>query len=388
MEIKVIRTDEDIINTKIKGNSVLEELKDGGEGLSFSRYFMYDPLSNTRREIAPDIIKYDLIPVFNCIWDSPDVYFATFTDNGENQIDIAVYCYSQAEEKVKKILTFSDSVLVIDGFKMIKIFVVSEDRILVQTEHKKDWEIQALMGNIEFVLSQYDLESGQISPVKDANLLNNGINSIIPLSKTDILVKTGYPFLEDSRISGMSEEEALIESIYVGSLSMFISSLQRDASVTGAKLLDTVYFDKGILHPDVKDEYCFFSEVHYRESRKDTIFYNFVTGETLRCTNDIVELADISNAFIVNNIPYIRSTFEDRTEFLNIKTSEADCIFYEETFITVVGKLFVFSSIKKGKPYVRLYRHPGLDLILEEPGVFQAGCCNDTDYYLYIKIPS
>lgn len=386
MEIRFIRHQNFITEVYPKGHDrILEVSAAPDTETGFRSLALYDISANRLNSIAEDIEPQFFIPTYNCIMNSPDVYYSVVSEVLENNINVEVFRYSPDNNKVSCILSFTESRLFLSGYKKIKIFILSSYQVLVQTEHQKDWEIHALMGNIEFVLNLYDIKSNACQQVSDINLTNNGINTILPVTATEVLIKTGYPFLEDERISGLSEEEALIESIYFGSMAMFISAMQKSTIGSDLKLLNTVYFDKGIIDPKVSGDYIFYTVINYKESLRETCFYNYLTGEQKKVMSSISDISDLKNAYVIDNIPYIRNTYEDRTEFFNINTSETDCIFYDEQFAAVLGDFFIFQTVMHSKNYLRIYRYPGLEFVCEEKGSYRAGCLTDGDYYIYLE---
>ncbi len=386
MEIKIIRNTNSANRMIPKGQNILEMsgVQDSNGAVTARSLSLYDPAQNTVVSVMKEQMSLIDIPIYDCIWDSVDVYYATATEADENSLSINLFRYSADQKSTSCILRFKESKLILNGYIKIRIFILSDDQILVQTEHQKDWAIQNLMGNIEFNLNLYDITDKSCIPVSDMILVNNGINSIIRVNETDILLKTGFPFLEDDRISGLSEDEALIESIYFGTMAMFISALQNATIGSDLKLLNTVYFDKGIVDPGTGGDYIYYSTINYKESTKESCFYNYLTGEQLKVMSDVSDVSDMKDIYVIGNIPYIRNSYEDRTEFFNLMTSEPDCVFYNESFRKIIGNLFVFSSREHKSEHVRIYRYPDLDLVCEEKGIYSGGCKINDKYYIYL----
>ena len=384
MNIRIIRHNDNMLEALIRGRNILEITAKDRKMREYD-LTLFDPETNTIKEIAPEIQKINSIPVFNCIWNSEDVYFAALDMSDASGNGICIFKYENAQNACKCILKIDAESIDSSKNSSLKIFVLSENYVIAQSEHKKDNNIESLMGNIEFVQTLYNVDTEESVVISDLNLINNGINMIQPVSETHMMLKTGFSYLEDSRINKDNEKEALIESVYFSSNSMFLSSILRDNITAGYKLLGTAYFDKCIISPKVSGEYVFFTIVDREKMSSETVFYNYVTDETIRCVSQDVLKNDLSNAYIINNTPYIRNTYSDRTEFFNVRTSESDCVFFDEDFVSVVGDLFIFSETRGKKEYLRIYRSPKLDLVAEERAEFLCGVSDMEDYYLYVK---
>ncbi len=385
MDIRIIHKNEKLDTLIIRGRSILEVEKHYQDDIGIYDLSVYDPDKNTLEEISPELKKVDIVPVYNCIWKSEDIYFGTCKADDENNLLIQVYKYDTGRKTTEFLHALTENNQIFVGTKTIKLFALDENLFLVQTEVKKDNSSQKLMGNIEFNLCLYNTETGSQTDIIDQNLLNNGVNVIIPIDEEHFLIKTGYSFLEDSRISGSSESEALIESVFYGPKKSFIDSLNTGSATNGFRLLATAYFDKCILSPMVKDDYIYFIVYDYENRLSEVSFYNYVTDDILVCKNENADVEDLENAYIINNVPYIRHEKDDKTQFINLITSDIDCVFYDEKFVGLSGGLFIFHKEQGNHNNIRIYRHPKLDLVYEEKGYIN-NFCNDRDnYFIYVS---
>ena len=382
MNIRIVKTNKNIINVCPAGDRIMElSSRKVGDSV-FYGLGLYDPDRNTVSDIATNIQEDRWIPVQNCIWGSRDHYHAMF-DERDRSGSISLYKYCTEDGSLKVIYSLPRAVPVHIKDTRVRIFVITPEQIIVQTEHKRNKDTEKLMGNIEFFQVLCNVVTGEKTEVKDLNLINNGINTIIPVSPTHIMLKTGFSALEDSRIEQDSESDALIESVYYGSLSMFISSF-RDKTTIGYKLLGTAYFDKCIESPGAADDYIYYTVLDYANKSSETICYDLVNDETLRCLQEDVDTEDVSPACIIDNTPYMRSSSPERNVFFNVRTGENDGIFYDEQFAAVVGKLIIFTAVKRNRRSTRIYRIQGSRFVLEEHGRFLNGCCIGDDHFIYI----
>lgn len=384
MELKLICNDRNIHKAIVKGRKILE-IDSAVAGRAYNDLRLYDPCDNTYRSLMPELKNESILPVYNCIWRSQDIYFALLCRDENSSGTIKIFRLYLENEKSEIVLSIPAADILSDMNSILKVFILTDKYIVIQTETKKNADTDSLMGNIKFSQILYNITSGQSSIVTDPNLVNNGINIIIPVSTTHIVLKTGYSPIEDNRINRENEEDALIESVYYSSMSLFVSSLLRESAFAGDKMLGNAYFNKNILTPKVSGEFIIFTIIDIKSRFAETVFYNFVSDTFFRCVNDNADITDLDNAYVIDNIPYLRNTFRDRTEFFNVKNAETDCIFYDEEFIDAKGKLFFFKCKEKGHELLRIYKAPQLNLILQERCIFNC-CCEDDDiYYIYLK---
>ena len=123
-------------------------------------------------------------------------------------------------------------------------------------------------------------------------------------------------------------------------------------------LITTTYFDKYILRPRITDQFIVFNVVDVKGKTSESLFINYVTDEKFTVRNADIDLTDLRVSYVINNDPYVRRTVNGISEFMNVRTAENDISFMDDTFLAVLGKLFVLES-KKGKhTYMKLYNYP------------------------------
>ena len=284
MNITIIKSEEPLNSVGVCGEKILETHNIEETGLYDLGLFY--PEDNSYRIICPDVKKFNTIPVLNCIWNSEDVFFASVKQNENDMFSVILYVYSGETGEYESLLEIPFDRQILNEKVTVRFFVISPDYVIVQTEKKIDDNTGDLMGNIEFSLSLCNIATGENVEISDLNLINNGINTIVPVSENYIMLKTGFSAYNDPRINCDNENEALIESVYYSTLSMFIGSLKRENTTVGYKMLGTAYYKNYIVDPQVKDDYIFFTIFDREKNVSETVFYNCVTDETIRCVNE------------------------------------------------------------------------------------------------------
>ena len=385
ININLVRKQGDLFDLFIRNNSIIEQYhEDMPEGGRLHVY-RYDPKANRIIEIEPEARKVDYIHFHVSYKPCTDVYYAVSHMRDDSTVDIDIMAYDLTNERSNLVCTFNESASVVSGRKRVNVFVLSRTQVIVQTEQVASGDTDTLMGTIAFSQVLYDIDAPEPIQVVEENFINNGIHSIIPLNETEVMVKTGYSFLEDSRLSYGSENEALIESVYITTLSKLTADLALKLTNIDMELLQSTYFEQYILKPEVKDDYVFYNVINVEKQESTCVFYNYVTKEKTVAVNTDIDMRDLRLAHVVANTPYVRRFIDSGYEFVNLITAENDISFYDELFIEVCGDLFITSRRHGKRSHLRVYRYPHMDIVLEERCNYTASICFNNDYYLYIE---
>ena len=383
MNINFIRKKENLLCADIVGEHILELYKSNYRGNRIFKAFDFNPKKNTLSEICPEIIKYDFISVQNCIYGIDSFYFASYAKGKENNLIFSLYEYDFSASECRKILEFEKDKSILNNLNRIQIFILNSSYVLIQSEIFTPEKAQDLMGYITFELTLYNTETKEATQVQAQDFKNNGINTILPVSKNRIMIKTGYSFIEDKRFSVLSEEEALIESVYLTSVTQLIADISLNSKTWTMDLLDAAYFDKCISTPQVKDEYIFYEIADMTNKTVDINFVNYNTLERFKYRKTDEGDADRIRPMVIADTPYIKIKFEKKENFFNLANGLPDMEFVDETFVCSLGNLLIFSKNRRGREKMRIYSYPHLDLLYEDQYSFSAGCYKDDDYYIY-----
>ena len=385
MLINILKKNGDLYDLSWKGNKILEIYHVDHKPADLLKLCVYDPASNTLEEIMPDLEKIAFFKIYVSYKPCEEVYYATYQDMEEDKIEIKLRSYHLQTKKTRIVCTLQESRSVLTSQKIIRAFILSPSDVLIQTEVVNKKESSNLMGSIVFTQTLYSTDLAEPLNIIEENFNNNGINAIIPMNESEILVKTGFSFLEDSRLSVASKNDALIESVYRTTSQKLIGDLKLALNNIDMYLITTAYFDKYILRPEVIDQFIVFHVIDVASKSSESLFINYVTEEKFTVQNNQIDLSDLRVAYVINNDPYIRRTKAKITDFVNVRTAENDISFVDDSFITVLGKLFVLESGKKHHSNLRLYNYPKMDLVLDAKYTYIAGICKEDQYYLYTE---
>ena len=385
ININLVRKQGDLFDLFIRNNSIIEQYHEDAPGGGHLFEYRFDPKSNRLFEIDPEVDKVDFVHFHVSYKPCTDVYYAVSHIRNDSTVDIDIMAYDLANERSNLLCTFNETLTVLTGRKRVNVFVLSRTQLIVQTEEVAYGDTTSLMGTIAFSQVLYDTDAEEPIPVVEENFINNGIHSIIPLNETEVVVKTGFSFLEDSRLSYGSEKEALIESVYITTLSKLTADLSLKLTNIDMELLQSTYFEQFILKPEVKDDFVFYNVINVEKHESTCVFYNYVTKEKTVAVNTDIDMDDLRIAHIVANTPYVRRYMDSGCEFVNLVTAENDISFYDEAFIEVCGELFITCRRHGKRSHLRVFRYPHMDIVLEERCNYTAGIFSGNDYYLYIE---
>ncbi len=385
ININLIKKQGDLYDLVVRDNKIIELYHRDVAGPGELSFHVYEPKTNTLTEIEPSVKKIDFVYFHISYKPCQEVYYAVYEENEDTSVDLDIIAYNVARQETRIMCSLHETGQVLTGQKRVKVFVLSPSLLLIQTEIVDTAGAAERMGNIVFTQALYDTESNTATEIIEENLNNNGINSIVPLNETEVMIKTGFSFLEDSRLMYGSENDALIESVYVTTISKFTADIALKLNNIDMKLVISTYFDKYILKPEIKDDYIAINVVNIESKESDCVFYNFVTGDKLTAKNTDIDINDLRIAYVIDNIPYVRKYIENSCEFVNLNSAENDISFYDEDFIDVCGNLFVTHRRHARKNHMRVYKYPHMDLLLDEACNYVAGIEHDNNYYIYFE---
>ena len=385
MNINILKKNGDLYDLSWKDGKILEIYHLENKPVALRKFCVYDPVTNTLEEVEPRLEKVAFVNISVSYKPCNEVFYACYRPIDDYTIEIRIRAYNVHTKKIRTVCVFPESKTAMTAHKRIRAFILSPSDILIQTEIVNKRESENLMGSIVFTQTLYSGDIQEPIPLIEENFNNNGINSIIPLGESEILVKTGFSFLEDTRLSVASKNDALIESVYRTTAKRLISDIKQQLNHIDMYLITTTYFDKYILRPRVIDQFIVFNIVDVRSKSSESLFINYVTDEKFTVRNTDIDLKDLRVAYVVNNDPYIRRTANGISEFMNVRTAENDISFMDDKFLTVLGKLFVLESQNRKHTYMKLYNYPKMDVVLNAKYTFFAGIFNQDDYFLYTE---
>lgn len=382
MNINIINNHIDELEVIPVGRYLIEIINDDNDSKQIR---IFNPENGKEEILGKGLNIASAIEIQNAVWESEDYFFPVIDDDNADKSHISIYKYVSQTRTYDVFYEFDTDKLSASD-KRIKVFILSDTVILIQEESIIKEASHSIMGKLGFQQVIIDVNTNDIIEIKDENINNNGLNMIIPISPTRIMTKTGYSYLEDGRFSTRSEEEALIESIFIHTASRFIADLTIQAQTIDADLIVSTYFNQYILKPAYKNKYIYYLVVDPDDMSSESVFINSDTMERYTCKNEQIDFDDMYVSYVIDDIPYVKNTALLDTKFLNLKTKEFDLSSMGEEFLDIVGNVFILKDHHKNKhPKVVFYHYPDMVQITTEKGEYITGTYKDDKYYFYVK---
>lgn len=395
MNIRILKNTQEFNGVLLKNNIVLETKfsKSQFNGINAVRYFLYDLETNSREEILPKIKKYNLLNIVDAAWDSKYIYFTNCGVQFGN-IRIKIFRYDYLSKQFDVIYSFVDSLYIIHQQKQIKIFILNDSYFIFQSAHLKSNEKYTFKDFLNFELFLFNIKENSEIKIVDENLSNNGIDSIIPISDTHSVLKTGYSLLTNERFKYLEKEEACVEAISIVNIQQLISDLLLIDSNIDIDTIDQAFFNKTFSYVLVKGDYMVYSSVNFELQEEEIFFYNYITKETRTCINqNVYRSEDLARPYIIENTPYIRLNNQKGTEFFNLDRSKIDIRFDSDVEVSnVIDNIFIVSGmikkglVKKYRPYLSIYKYPQMNILHQEKAFYLGGIRTDEEnLYIFVK---
>ena len=152
MNITLLNASDNLIKVSVLGSYIVEYYADVKKKNKLN-IAVYDPSANTVRSVAPQINKLAFIETVNCIWDSSKLYFSGCEITDNKTVMISVHNYDPGTGECRQVYQFERKLDILTSGKKIKIFILSENVLLVQTETSHGNVSENMIGNIEFDIS-------------------------------------------------------------------------------------------------------------------------------------------------------------------------------------------------------------------------------------------
>lgn len=392
MNIRFLAQSEYFNGIHIKDDIILEKEYEQGEFENIPKvnYFLYYLEENVRKEVMPHTDKVDIFKITDCVYESDYLYFTEYTDMLDGGLTFNIIRYNIIDHTHTKIISLKDDINMYPDQKEIKIYILDDSNLIIQRGMLKDSSDGLSQGFHSFSLVLFNYRKNKQIIIHDENLLNNGIDFIIPYADNSCIMKTGYPIFD----SGISEEkDAAVESLIVLNLSQFVSDLQLEQQKLVLNPIDKCFFETTILKAKILENYLIYSKYNYNDDEENIVFYDLISKETYTCINKTSHDKSLLNyATVIEKSPYMIMKKSSGTEFLNLFTNEVENTYISDFDIKYVNNNTIISTIKeknlwgKEKISVAIQKYPSKKVILQETGVFiGAVSSNSETTYIFLK---
>lgn len=377
----------------LKDDIILEKEYEAGpfEDIPKVRYYLYFLEENVRKEVAPSLDKVDVFNITDCVYDSDYLYFTQYERVSDKEYQFNIVRYNIIDHTFGKIITLRDNIDLYPDKKQIKIYVLDEQNLIIQRALLKPSATSfEKMGFHDFSLILFNFVKNKQIVIHDSNLVDNGIDYIIPCSENNCIMKTGYPVF-DSGID--SKDDAAVESLIFLNIQQFISDLQLEQQNVVYNSIDQCFFDSTIGKARIINNYLIYSKYNHDDNEEIIVFYDIESKETFTCINKTSHIHSlISFAAIIENKPYMLMEKSYGTDLFNLETNEVENTYPKEYKIQYVNNTTIVASFKerniwnKEKVGVAIFKYPGKKTIINESGIYiGAISSNDETTYIFLE---
>lgn len=395
MNIRFLAQSEYFNGIHLKDDIILEKEYEQGAftNLPKVRYYLYYLEENVRKEVMPHTDKVDIFQITDCQYESDYLYFTEYEDITGGGYTYNIIRYNVTDHTHTRIISLRDNIDLYPDRKEIKIYILDDANLIIQRALPKTSLNGQYTGFFDFSLILFNFIKNKQLIIEDENLMNNGIEFILPYNETSCIMKTGYSLFEDGRHDKLSKEEAAVESLIVLNIQQFISDLQLEQPNLVINAIDQSYYDTTIINAKINDNFLIYSKFNYENNDENIVFYNIDSKEIYTCINKTSSGESlINNATVIDSTPYMLSRNSLGTHFFNLVLNETDTTYSEEFDIKFVNNTTLISSyIEKGlfgkeKELVTIHKFPSKKIILQEKGEFiGAVASNSETTYIFLK---
>lgn len=376
MDIKLIRNFEEGIYIPVNEKLLLQIVDHNyrlGRFLG-KKLFIFNPVTNERFEILPEIHKYDLAEISYASASHDYILFTSAKSINENEIEVIFYRYDINSGEGKIIHSMQTNINHIGRAVLFKAFALDENYcIFEKVEYSKEnlsstGLLSNGMGTHKLLLKE--VQENKELELSDSVIANSGIEKIIPLSGNLCVLKIGSPILEEMMFSDMDTvSHNQKEIIGIVNIKQFISELLLKNDSGFIEILDEGSAD--ITFPYVRqyDNELVYSKVDVSKKLEEVIIYDYETKvKKVRINSNITKISDLNHTFIINGTPYIIKSTDKNTKLINLNTQKTELKLNGEVRIKFIRRDMIVTQrhvkkmffMRKESYYIEVFRYPDM----------------------------
>ncbi len=395
MNIRFMAQSEYFNGIHLTDDIILEKEYEQGEftNLPKVRYYLYYLEENVRKEVMPHTDKVDIFDITNCQFNSEYLYFVEYENLLDQGYTFNVIKYNINDHTHTKIITLRDNINLYPDEKEIKIFVLDEANLIIQRALPKTSLNGEYTGFFDYTLILFNHIKNKQIIIQEENLIQGGIEFVIPYNETSCVIKTGYSLFKDNRHDLLFKEEASMESIFVMNIQQFIGDLQLEQPNLVINPIDKTYYDLTIVNAKILENYLIYSKFNYETGNEEIVFYDIDTKEVYNCINQTSSnVSLLKNATVIEHTPYMVSVNSSGTQFFNLKDNQVETVYssdYKVRYVnnnTVISTFVEKSLFGKEVELVAIHKYPSKKIILQEKGQYiGAVASNRETTFIFLK---
>ena len=193
MNIRFLAQSEYFNGIHLKDDIILEKEYEDSKFSNIKKvhYFVYHLEDNIRKEILPRSEKLQVFNITDCQFQSDYIYFTEFDDQYDGNYNLNIIKYNYIDDTYLKIITLKDNLNLYPDKKQIKIYILNESNLIIQRAIPRGNYKDNYAGFFDF--------SSILFNFVDENLINNGIEFMIPYNENSCIMKTGYSLFDENK---------------------------------------------------------------------------------------------------------------------------------------------------------------------------------------------
>ena len=180
---------------------------------------------------------------------------------------------------------------------------------------------------MDFHLFYFYLVDNKQYKINDENLINNGIEFMIPYNENSCIMKTGYSLFDENKHDLLEKEEAAVETLMVINIQQFISDLLLEQTHMVIPSIAQAYYDTTLVFAEVQNNYLLYSTFDFNKDEETICFYNLESKEEYTCINKTKTGSSTRANGIMNEHSYVKIDKDSKSQFLNLETNEVDAVY-------------------------------------------------------------
>lgn len=333
----------------VDGNSVIGKFKS-------KHYYIFNPITNERFEIMPELLKYCMADVqYGCSIKN-DIFFTCVKQINEKDVEISFCRYNIIDANM---YTVHKTVSVLDEINetiVLKVFVLSKDYCIFE-KMTKDTDGE----RFEIVLK--DMPNDKNLIVNNPELNKNGIDKILHLHGNLCCIKLG------EKLVGVINVNRFVSDMVINLKDLYIETLDRTSD------------DVIIPYLGINNGYLVYSKYDKASCTEEIILYDWENKiKKVRHNNTTQQNSNLNNICVIEDVLYYIYNDNGGTNFINLDTQKTEFLLKEDVeFLCVFENLIVtkrnipvFFNKNKEKSYIEVYRFPDFkNIIFKTKGVYR-----------------
>lgn len=352
MDIKLVRNFEAGSYSPVNRELLLQMINDNRQLDSFygKKVFMFNPVTNERFEVLPEIPKFDLADIQFGTDEHDYIVFTSARMVNAQEIEIQYYWYGVADGTSMIMYTQKLPVNAIGKSIWLKTFVLDENYCMFQTAFSDAHDNSGNSAQ-HFELVLHDIKNEKSMTIENPLLTQTGVEKIIALDGNQCAIKIG------SRMIGIINVKQFVSDLMLGLENVYIDVL--DEGDEQVHLLYLSHYGANLIY----------SKLDKTNMSEDVIFYDIENKvKKVRLNSNVNDVSDLNHTYLIDGVPYMMKEAEKGTRFINLNTQKTEIKLGQEVTVCCVQdnllvtqrhvKKMVF--MRKENDFIEVFRFPNM----------------------------